>query len=65
MFRLHEHTLISELALIVGRQNTAWKTFGYIPTDWVDPSGSTGLPTREASRALEVSAFISSLVSAF
>ncbi|KAF8193001.1 glycosyl hydrolase family 92-domain-containing protein [Pholiota molesta] len=38
---------------MVGRQNTAWKTFGYIPTDWVDPSGSTGLPTREASRALE------------
>ncbi|GLB41005.1 putative glycoside hydrolase family 92 protein [Lyophyllum shimeji] len=37
----------------VGRQNTAWKTFGYIPTAWVDPSGSTGLPTREASRALE------------
>ncbi|KAF9479830.1 hypothetical protein BDN70DRAFT_806378 [Pholiota conissans] len=38
---------------MVGRQNTAWKTFGFIPTDWVDPSGSTGLPTREASRALE------------
>ncbi|KAJ7176679.1 glycosyl hydrolase family 92-domain-containing protein [Mycena filopes] len=37
----------------IGRQNTAWKTFGYIPTDWVDPSGSTGLPTREASRAWE------------
>ncbi|PPQ72207.1 hypothetical protein CVT24_002364 [Panaeolus cyanescens] len=37
----------------VGRQNTAWKTFGYIPTSWVDPSGSTGLPTREASRAYE------------
>ncbi|KAJ7088618.1 glycosyl hydrolase family 92-domain-containing protein [Mycena epipterygia] len=37
----------------VGRQNTAWKQFGYIPTDWVDPSGSTGLPTREASRAFE------------
>ncbi|KAJ7743660.1 hypothetical protein B0H14DRAFT_3514831 [Mycena olivaceomarginata] len=37
----------------VGHQNTAWKTFGYIPTDWVDPSGSTGLPTREASRAWE------------
>ncbi|KAJ7100677.1 glycosyl hydrolase family 92-domain-containing protein [Mycena belliarum] len=37
----------------VGRQNTAWKTFGYIPTNWVDPSGSTGLPTREASRAFE------------
>ncbi|KAL0581450.1 hypothetical protein V5O48_000604 [Marasmius crinis-equi] len=37
----------------VGRQNTAWKTFGYIPTDWVDPSGSTGLATREASRAYE------------
>ncbi|KAF8066727.1 glycosyl hydrolase family 92-domain-containing protein [Lyophyllum atratum] len=37
----------------VGRQNTAWKTFGYIPTAWVDPSGSTGLATREASRALE------------
>ncbi|KAF7377608.1 Glycoside hydrolase family 92 protein [Mycena sanguinolenta] len=37
----------------VGRQNTAWKTFGYIPTDWVDPSGATGLPTREASRAWE------------
>ncbi|KAJ7705451.1 glycosyl hydrolase family 92-domain-containing protein [Mycena rosella] len=39
----------------VGRQNTAWKTFGYIPTDWVDPSGATGLPTREASRAFEYS----------
>ncbi|THU85126.1 hypothetical protein K435DRAFT_764443 [Dendrothele bispora CBS 962.96] len=39
--------------LTVGRQNTAWKTFGYIPTDWVDPSGSTGLATREASRAYE------------
>ncbi|EJD08450.1 uncharacterized protein FOMMEDRAFT_101848 [Fomitiporia mediterranea MF3/22] len=38
---------------MVGRQNTAWKTFGYIPTDWTDPSGSTGLPTREVSRALE------------
>ncbi|KAK7436692.1 hypothetical protein VKT23_018947 [Stygiomarasmius scandens] len=37
----------------VGRQNTAWKTFGYIPTDWEDPSGSTGLATREASRAYE------------
>ncbi|KAJ6598444.1 glycosyl hydrolase family 92-domain-containing protein [Mycena vulgaris] len=37
----------------VGRQNTAWKTFGYLPTDWVDPSGATGLPTREASRAFE------------
>ncbi|KAL4260361.1 Peptide-N(4)-(N-acetyl-beta-glucosaminyl)asparagine amidase [Pleurotus pulmonarius] len=37
----------------VGRQNTAWKTFGFIPTAWVDPSGSTGLPTREASRAYE------------
>ncbi|KAF8154600.1 glycosyl hydrolase family 92-domain-containing protein [Crassisporium funariophilum] len=37
----------------VGRQNTAWKTFGYIPTNWADPSGSTGLPTREASRAFE------------
>ncbi|RDB26624.1 hypothetical protein Hypma_005541 [Hypsizygus marmoreus] len=37
----------------VGRQNTAWKTFGYIPTAWTDPSGSTGLPTREASRAYE------------
>ncbi|KAK7040737.1 hypothetical protein VNI00_009643 [Paramarasmius palmivorus] len=37
----------------VGRQNTAWKTFGYIPTNWVDPSGSTGLATREASRAYE------------
>ncbi|KAJ6504131.1 glycosyl hydrolase family 92-domain-containing protein [Mycena vitilis] len=37
----------------IGRQNTAWKEFGYIPTDWVDPSGSTGLPTREASRAWE------------
>ncbi|KAJ3745146.1 glycosyl hydrolase family 92-domain-containing protein [Lentinula detonsa] len=39
--------------LTVGRQNTAWKTFNYIPTDWVDPSGSVGLPTREASRAYE------------
>ncbi|KAG6890340.1 hypothetical protein C0992_002323 [Termitomyces sp. T32_za158] len=39
----------------VGRQNTAWKMFGYIPTDWVDPSGSVGLPTREASRATEYS----------
>ncbi|KAI0083758.1 glycosyl hydrolase family 92-domain-containing protein [Irpex rosettiformis] len=38
---------------MVGRQNTAWKTFGYIPTGWTDPSGSTGLPTREASRAVE------------
>ncbi|EJD44905.1 hypothetical protein AURDEDRAFT_88026 [Auricularia subglabra TFB-10046 SS5] len=37
----------------VGRQNTAWKQFGYIPTDWKDPTGSTGLATREASRALE------------
>ncbi|KAH0578989.1 hypothetical protein H2248_003166 [Termitomyces sp. 'cryptogamus'] len=37
----------------VGRQNTAWKMFGYIPTDWVDPSGAVGLPTREASRATE------------
>ncbi|KAG5341467.1 hypothetical protein C0989_010224 [Termitomyces sp. Mn162] len=33
--------------------NTAWKMFGYIPTDWVDPSGAVGLPTREASRATE------------
>ncbi|KAH7874906.1 glycosyl hydrolase family 92-domain-containing protein [Lentinula edodes] len=41
--------------LTVGRQNTAWKTFDYIPTDWVDPSGSVGLPTREASRAYEYS----------
>ncbi|KAJ3766792.1 glycosyl hydrolase family 92-domain-containing protein [Lentinula raphanica] len=39
--------------LTVGRQNTAWKMFNYIPTDWVDPSGSVGLPTREASRAYE------------
>ena len=39
---------------IVGRQNTAWKMFDYIPTDWTDPSGATGLPTREASRTLEV-----------
>lgn len=39
----------------VGRQNTAWKMFDYIPTDWVDPSGATGLMTREASRTLEVS----------
>ncbi|KII85438.1 glycoside hydrolase family 92 protein [Plicaturopsis crispa FD-325 SS-3] len=37
----------------VGRQNTAWKQFGFIPTNWTDPSGSTGLPTREASRTLE------------
>ncbi|KAI0082118.1 hypothetical protein K474DRAFT_1741752 [Panus rudis PR-1116 ss-1] len=37
----------------VGRQNTAWKQFGYIPTAWVDPSGATGLATREASRSLE------------
>ncbi|CAL1694909.1 unnamed protein product [Somion occarium] len=37
----------------VGRQNTAWKQFNYIPTAWVDPSGATGLPTREASRTLE------------
>ncbi|KIY52134.1 hypothetical protein FISHEDRAFT_35806 [Fistulina hepatica ATCC 64428] len=36
-----------------GRQNTAWIEFGYIPTDWYDPSGSTGLPTREVSRTLE------------
>lgn len=28
--------------------------FDYIPTDWTDPSGATGLPTREASRTLEV-----------
>ena len=27
--------------------------FGYIPTDWTDPTGSVGLPTREASRAVE------------
>lgn len=40
--------------MIVGRQNTAWKMFDYIPTDWTDPSGATGLPTREASRTLEV-----------
>ncbi|KAF9070156.1 glycosyl hydrolase family 92-domain-containing protein [Rhodocollybia butyracea] len=39
--------------LTVGRQNTAWKMFDFIPTDWVDPSGSVGLPTREASRAYE------------
>ncbi|KAJ7054106.1 glycosyl hydrolase family 92-domain-containing protein [Mycena amicta] len=39
--------------LTVGRQNTAWITFGYIPTNWTDPSGATGLPTREASRAFE------------
>ncbi|KAI0690299.1 glycosyl hydrolase family 92-domain-containing protein [Cytidiella melzeri] len=38
---------------MVGRQNTAWKMFGYIPTDWTDPTGSVGLPTREASRAIE------------
>ncbi|KAH8091050.1 glycosyl hydrolase family 92-domain-containing protein [Cristinia sonorae] len=37
----------------VGRQNTAWLEFGYIPTAWADPSGATGLPTREASRTLE------------
>lgn len=37
----------------VGRQNTAWKMFNYIPTNWVDPSGATGLATREASRTLE------------
>ncbi|KAF5354327.1 hypothetical protein D9756_007228 [Leucocoprinus leucothites] len=37
----------------VGRENTGWKTFGYIPTDWDDPSGATGLATREASRAFE------------
>ncbi|TCD68504.1 hypothetical protein EIP91_010560 [Steccherinum ochraceum] len=37
----------------VGRQNTAWTMFNYIPTAWVDPSGATGLPTREASRTLE------------
>lgn len=36
----------------IGRQNTAWKMFGYIPTNWTDPD-STGLETREASRALE------------
>lgn len=39
---------------VVGRQNTAWKEFGYIPTNWTDPSGATGLPTREASRTEEV-----------
>ncbi|KAH8109465.1 glycosyl hydrolase family 92-domain-containing protein [Phellopilus nigrolimitatus] len=38
---------------MVGRQNTAWKTFDYIPTNWTDPSGAIGLPTREASRTLE------------
>jgi hypothetical protein len=32
----------------VGRQNAVWKTFRYIPTGWVDPSGSTGLLMREA-----------------
>ncbi|KAF7313852.1 hypothetical protein HMN09_00542700 [Mycena chlorophos] len=37
----------------VGRQNTAWKEFGFIPTNWTDPTGSTGLPTREASRCFE------------
>ncbi|THH32410.1 hypothetical protein EUX98_g1756 [Antrodiella citrinella] len=37
----------------VGRQNTAWTMFDFIPTAWVDPSGATGLPTREASRTLE------------
>ncbi|KAF8591001.1 glycoside hydrolase family 92 protein [Ramaria rubella] len=36
----------------IGRQNTAWKLFGYIPTDYDDPD-STGLETREASRSLE------------
>ncbi|GJJ06552.1 hypothetical protein Clacol_000744 [Clathrus columnatus] len=36
----------------IGRQNTAWKLFGYIPTDYDDPL-STGLETREASRSLE------------
>lgn len=40
----------------VGRQNTAWKLFGYIPTDYDDPL-STGLETREASRSLEVNKF--------
>jgi hypothetical protein len=39
---------------IVGCQNTVQKTFRYIPTGWVDPSGSTGLLMREASRAWEV-----------
>ncbi|KIK62755.1 glycoside hydrolase family 92 protein [Collybiopsis luxurians FD-317 M1] len=39
--------------LTVGRQNTAWIMFDYIPTDWVDPSGDVGLPTREASRCYE------------
>ncbi|KZP26864.1 glycoside hydrolase family 92 protein [Athelia psychrophila] len=39
----------------VGRQNTAWKEFGYIPTNWTDPSGAVGLPTREVSRTLEYS----------
>ncbi|EKM58949.1 glycoside hydrolase family 92 protein [Phanerochaete carnosa HHB-10118-sp] len=38
---------------MVGRQNTAWKMFDYIPTNWTDPSGATGLMTREASRTLE------------
>ncbi|KAF8652899.1 hypothetical protein AX16_004087 [Volvariella volvacea WC 439] len=37
----------------VGRQNTAWRAFGYLPTSWTDPSGSRGLPTREAFRAVE------------
>jgi hypothetical protein len=36
-----------------GRQNAVWKTFRYIPTGWVDLSGSTGL-MREVSRAWEV-----------
>ncbi|KAJ7721097.1 hypothetical protein B0H14DRAFT_3625084 [Mycena olivaceomarginata] len=40
----------------VGRQNTAWKTFRYIPTGWVNPSGSTGLLMREASWVWELTA---------
>ena len=45
---------VTSIFTLVGRQNTAWKMFDYIPTDWVDPSGATGLMTREASRTLEV-----------
>jgi hypothetical protein len=46
--------LLNALCAVVGRQNTAWTLFDYIPTNWTDPSGAVGLPTREASRTLEV-----------
>ena len=33
-----------------GRQADAWKTYGYLPADLVEPGGA---PTKEVSRALE------------